>query len=407
MIIRKAYQFKLKTAADLEEKLSQMAGSCRFVWNKALAMNLERLKNKHGLFWYNELAFWLKFWKQTDELNFLKSCPSQALQQTLMRLDKAFKDGFDKKQKNKRIPVFKRKWGKDSFSYPQGFKIDNRRVFLPKLGWLSFHKSRKILGKAKNLTVKKMGDGWYISIQVEVEVKEPRHPSKSTVGIDLGITRFATLSTGEFFKPLNSFKKHEKKLIKIQRKLSRQEKRSSSWRKQKKKLARVHQKIRDSRLDYLHWVSSKVSKNHAIVILEDLKVKNMSKARKGSLENPGRNVKAKSGLNKSIIDQGWRQFRDLLSYKQQYLGGEVLFVNPQYTSQKCPICSTIDARNRLSQAEFCCIKCAYRNNADVVGAMNALAAGLAVMACQANPKRGRQQESARNRKGVLSLSKVA
>ena len=402
MLIRKAYKFKLKSTPELDRQLAQAAGCCRFLWNKALALNLKRLEEKQPLMWYQELAFWLAFWKKTNELNFLKQSHSQPLQQTLKHLERAFRDGFDSKQPNKRIPKFKKKFCGDSFCYPQGFKFDNRRVYLPKIGWVGFHKSRSIEGKQKNLTVKREVDGWYISVQVEIEIPDPVHPSQSSVGIDLGVSRFASLSTGAYFTPLNSFRKHEEKLAKAQKKLSRQVKYSSNWRKQKRKIAKYHRKIRNCRLDYLHQMTGKISKSHAIVFLEDLSIKNMSKSAKGSSESPGKNVRAKSGLNKSIIDQGWGIFCNLLKYKLTWLGGELNFVNPQYTSQKCPRCSNISSQNRLTQSKFQCKKCKYENNADHVGALNILAAGLAVMACQANSIRSRQQEPVGNRKEVLS-----
>ncbi|MCP4050945.1 MAG: helix-turn-helix domain-containing protein [bacterium] len=129
MIIRKAFKYKLKTTPGIEQQLSMMAGCSRLVWNKALAMSLNRLQNKQSIIWYNESAFWLKFWKSTTELCFLKDCHSQVLQQTLKNLERAFRDAFNKKQPNKRNPVFKHKGQYDSFSYPQGFKIEGSRVF--------------------------------------------------------------------------------------------------------------------------------------------------------------------------------------------------------------------------------------------------------------------------------------
>jgi putative transposase len=403
MLIRKAYRFKLKMNGEIEERLSRFAGCCRFLWNKALALNLKRLEDKQALMWYRELAFWLTFWKKTDEYQFLKEVHSQPLQQTLKHLERAFKDGFDPKQRGKRIPKFKKKFSGDSFCYPQGFKIDNRRVYLPKIGWVGFHKSQEIEGKQKNITVKREADGWYISIQVEIEVPDPIHPSESVVGIDLGVARFATLSTGQYFPPCHSFRKVEKKLAKEQKKLSRKVKYSKNWGKQKRKIARLHRKIRNARLNYLHQITKEISKNHASVFLEDLNVKEMSKTAKGSIDLPGTNVKAKSGLNKSIIDQGWGIFCNLLSYKMSWLGGMIQYVNPRYTSQKCPVCSNIDIQNRPSQSEFHCTKCNYTNNADHVGALNILAAGLAVIACQANSIRGRQQEPVGIREGCCPV----
>ncbi len=116
-------------------------------------------------------------------------------------------------------------------------------------------------------------------------------------------------------------------------------------------------------------------------MLEDLKVSNMSRSAKGTHEEPGRNVKAKSGLNKSILDQGWSMFADMLEYKQAWRGGEVIYVSPHHTSQTCPKCSHVSADNRLSQSDFECTACRYKNNADVVGAMNILARGHRVLAC--------------------------
>ena len=130
--IRKAFKFRLKVTTETNQKLANYAGGCRFVWNKALALNLDRLSKKQPILRYDALDFWSKLWKKSDEYGFLKDLPSQVLQQKLMDLDKAFKDAFDKNQPFKRIPVFKRKsQSVDSIRYPQGFKIEQQtnRVF--------------------------------------------------------------------------------------------------------------------------------------------------------------------------------------------------------------------------------------------------------------------------------------
>ena len=139
--IRKAYKYRLKTNREIEQKLIRICGSGRFVWNKTVAMNLERLERGYSLLWYNEMAFWLTLWKKSDEYGFLRECPSQVLQQKLMDLDKAFRDGFDRSQPLKRIPVFKKRGSGDGIRFPQGFKIESRRIFLPKIGWVGFYKS--------------------------------------------------------------------------------------------------------------------------------------------------------------------------------------------------------------------------------------------------------------------------
>jgi len=148
--VQKAYKIRLKTNVEIETKLSRFCGSARFLWNKSLAMNLERLASRQPILWYNELAYWLTLWKRSDEYSFLKECPSQVLQQKLRDLERAFREGFDRSQPLKRIPVFKKKGSGDGIRFPQGFKIDNRRIFLPRIGWVGFYKSINIEGKVKN-----------------------------------------------------------------------------------------------------------------------------------------------------------------------------------------------------------------------------------------------------------------
>ncbi|HDL9596335.1 TPA: transposase, partial [Escherichia coli] len=140
-------------------------------------------------------------------------------------------------------------------------------------------------------------------------------------------------------------------------------------------------RIANIRRDYLHKVTTTVSKNHAMIVIEDLKVSNMSKSAAGTVSQPGRNVRAKSGLNRSILDQGWYEMRRQLEYKQLWRGGQVLAVPPAYTSQRCACCGHTAKENRLSQSQFRCQVCGYTANADVNGAHNILAAGHAVLAC--------------------------
>ena len=160
----------LKTNAESETKLVRILGCSRFVWNKTLAMNLER----------------------------------------------AFKDCFDRNQPLKRLPVFKKRGRGDGIRFPQGFKIDNRRIFLPKIGWVGFYHSRPLEGKIKNITVTQKAGRWYASIQVEQEINIGRHPSESQIGIDAGIKCFAAFSDGTLVEGPGSFRRHEDALAREQ-----------------------------------------------------------------------------------------------------------------------------------------------------------------------------------------------
>lgn len=372
--------------------MARQAGCSRFVWNESLARQKQRLENNEPILSYVELANQLPEWKK--EWPFLAEAQSQTLQQKLKHLDRALKDAFNKKLA-KRFPRFKKKGQGDSFTYPQGFKIDeqNSRMYLPKIGWMRYRKSQTIEGTPKNLTVSRHGSHWYASIQTEIEIAGTKHPSELEVGIDMGVAVFAALSNGETIESLNSFRKHEKRLATEQKKLSRKKKFSQNWRKQKAKVSRIHTQIANARKDFLHKASTNISKNHAMVYMEDLRVSNMSASAKGTVENPGRQVRAKAGLNKSILDQGWFEFRRQLEYKQRWRGGEVVVVPPMYTSQTCSRCGNVDKENRQSQSQFCCTACGHEENADTNAAKNILRAGhIARMACGSNSKWSRKQE---------------
>jgi putative transposase len=153
-------------------------------------------------------------------------------------------EAFDKSNP-KRFPKFKKNGQSDSFRYPQGVKLDNNRVYLPKVEWELFRKSRDIAGMVRNVTVSRRGAHWYVSIQTEREIELPVCSATSAVGIDMGIARFATLSDGSYLDPLNSFKKHESALRKAQQSMSHKVKFSQNWKKAKTRVQRLHARIVD------------------------------------------------------------------------------------------------------------------------------------------------------------------
>lgn len=385
MLILKAYKFRLEPTPEQSQRLRQLCGCARFVWNLGLAETKRIPGSGEKLPSAFELNRMLTVWKKMPEHIFLQDAYTDNLQQKLKDLHAAWKRCFDKKLAAK-APVWKRKnEGRDSIrfvNFEKYCRLENRRVKLPSgLGWVKFRQSQRVNGKIKNATISQLAGQWYISFQVEVETAEPNHTSTTIVGLDAGVTKLATLSDGTVYQPVNSFKASQRRLATLQRQLSRKVKFSSNWQKQKRKVQRLHSHIANIRRDYLHKVTSEISKNHAMIVIEDLKVSNMSKSAKGTAEQHGRNVKAKSGLNRSILDQGWYEMRRQLEYKQLWRGGQVLAVPPAYTSQRCACCGHTAKENRLSQSKFVCQACGYTANADVNGARNILAAGHAVLAC--------------------------
>ena len=362
--------------------MRRFVGSCRYVFNKALALHKARYEQGDKKLGYAGLCRELTEWRHNPDTAWLSDAPVHAQQQALRDLERAYTNFFTKRA---HFPRFKKKGQHNSFRYPdpKQIKLDQRhdRIFLPKLGWLRYRNSREVLGTAKNVTVRFANGKWLVSVQTEREVAQPI-PNGGSIGIDMGVARFATLSDGTFYAPLNSFKRHEVALRKAQRALSRKAKYGSNWRKAKARVQRLHARIGSARRDYLHKTSTAISKNHAMVCIEDLQVRNMSKSAAGTSERPGTNVRAKSGLNKSILDQGWFEFRRQLDYKLMWNGGWLIAVPPHHTSRTCPNCGHAAAANRPSQARFACVACGHADHADVVGAINVLRAGHARFACQ-------------------------
>lgn len=378
-----AYKFRIEPNGEQQRAMRRIAGSCRFVWNKALAFQIANHEAGEKFINHFDMCKWLPVWKKEPDTLWLKEAPSQLYQVVLKDLVRAYKNFFEKRAD---FPTFKKKGVSSSFCFPQGCELDagNSRIKFPKLGWIHYRQSRAVEGTIKNITVSCVAGKWYASIQIEREVAQPVHSSPSIVGLDAGVTLFATLSDGTMFEPVNAFRKNAAKLAKYQRCLSRKTKFSSNWKKQKQKISRLHQRVAHTRNDFLHKTSSIISKNHAMIVIEDLKVTNMSKSAAGTIESPGRSVKAKSGLNKSILDQGWGEFRRQLEYKQAWRGGDVLAINPRNTSRTCPACDHVSAENRKTQSKFECVECGYAENADLNAAINILRAGHARLACQVN-----------------------
>ena len=376
MLRYQAFKFEIMPNGEQARRINQFCGCSRFVFNHWLDWQNAQYEQDNSLkFSYTKISRLLPQWKNT--FPWLKDCYAQVLQQSLKDLEKAFKNFF---QKRANPPKFKKKGIKERIRFPQGCKLEqhNNRLYLPKIGWVRYRNSRQVVGEIKNVTVSKKCGRFYASIQTERDVEIPQHQG-GEIGIDMGIARFATLSNGEYFEPLNAFKTYKGKLAKLQRQLKNKIKFSKNWQKLQAKIAKLHHKIANCRKDFLHKISTTISKNHAMIYVEDLQVSNMSKSAKGTVEAPGNNVKQKSGLNRAILDQSWGEFRRQLDYKAQWQGGVLVAVPPHHTSRTCHCCGYTDKENRPTQAKFECLECGYTENADVVGATNILERGRALV----------------------------
>ena len=379
---RQAFKYELKPDTVQQRLMRRYAGSCRFVYNQALALQQANHESGKKFIGYMVMAKHLTAWRNGKETPWLKEASVHPLQHALKDLEKDYQNFFAKRAA---FPRFKRKGSGDSFRYPdpKQIKLDqgNSRLFLPKLGWIRYRNSREALGKLRHVTVSNNSGKWFVSIQTQREVGQPVPTATTTICIDLGIARFATFSDGSHIAPLNSFKTKAAKLAKYQRRMAHKQKFSHNWKKAKAKVQKIHTQIANARRDFLHKATTTISQNHALVFIEDLQVRNMSQSAAGTAENPGKNVAQKSGLNKAILDQGWGEFRRQLGYKMTWNGGMLFAVPLHHTSQTCPCCGHVSANNRQTQARFACVECGYENHADRVGAINVLERGHRLLAC--------------------------
>jgi len=385
-----SYRFELMPDGRQQRAMRCFAGACRYVFNKALTMLNENHAGGGRFIGYVAMAKLLTAWRNDSDTPWLREVPCHPLQHALKHLDRAFKNFFCGKAG---YPRFKCKGCHDSFRYPDAkqIKLDqkNSRIFLPKLGWLRYRNSRTVQGDVRNVTVARDAEKWFVSIQTRREV-EPYIPRAiSAVGIDVGIVRFATLSDGSHVDPVNSFQVHQRRLAKYQRRMSRKVKYSKNWQKTKSSVQKLHVRIANMRKDFLHKATHQISRDHAMVCIEDLQIRSMVRSARGTKAQPGKMVKQKSGLNRSILDQGWGEFRRQLAYKLKWSGGILLPVPPHHTSQTCPRCGSVLPENRQTQAVFRCLNCSYENHADVVGAINILERGLRLLACGEPAHQGR------------------
>ena len=378
-LIHKAYRFRLKVTPEQEALMAQYVGVCRLIWNLCLEQRMLIYNSSKKSTWGDQQD--VEITQLRKEYDFIRQAPSQVLQSVTDNLDKAYKGFF---KGNTDFPIYKKKnKSRKSFRYPQGFKIDNRRIFLPKLGWMGFFKSQPIVGKMCHVTVSKHGNYWYASICCEVLI-EDQPCADTSIGGDMGVEKLCALSDGTIIENPCSLKRSMKRLANMQRQLSRKMKGGKNYIKLKIKIAILHARIADIRGDNINKSTTIIANSHVMVVLEDLKIKAMSKSAKGTVDQPGKKVKQKSGLNRGILDAGWGEFRRQTGYKLDWRNGILVLVDPKNTSRKCSACGHTAKENRLTQASFVCVKCGYKSDADVNAAVNIQRAGHARLACESS-----------------------
>lgn len=395
MKIHKAYVFRLYPTNLQEDLFVRTAGCCRAVYNAALEQR--RTWGRCHRITYVKQAAELKACK--NAFPWLKEAPHHCLQQALRDLDAAYQRFFSG-QNGYPKPRLRRHGERFRFPDPAQFKFRDDAVRLPKAGWVRWVRHRPMEGNAKSVTVRREGSWWVASVLCEVEVAEPWHGSNRAVGIDLGVSRPIALSTGDSLSVARMTTKHQRRLRVLQQAVARKKRGSNNRLKAVRRLAayQAHQARR--RRHRLHEATAALTDAFSFIAIEDLKVRNMTASAKGTTEVPGKNVKSKAGLNRSMLDVSMAEFRRQIEYKALWKGGTINAVRPHHTSQICSSCGFTHQSNRENQATFRCRQCGHTENADTNAARNILArahelptGGRPGIACEVNRFSAQQQET--------------
>ncbi len=359
------YQYRIYPTDQQQQRLAQLFGCVRVVWNDALALCKQSEKKPKS----TELQkIVITQAKRTTERAWLENVSCVPLQQSVADLEIAFKNFFDSCKGNRKgrkvgYPEFKKRTSSQSARLTRrGFSMkENGGVYLAKIGIVNPVWSRELPSEPSSVTViKDCANRYFLSFVVEIESIQTE-AKNSSVGIDLGIKTFAVMSNGEKAESPN-YKKLDRKIRKLQRKLARQPKDSRRRNLTRIKIAKLHNQIADTRKDFLHKLSTKIVNENQVIVLEDLNVSGLVKNRK---------------LSRAISQQGWREFRTLCEAKSEKFGREFQVISRwEPTSQVCSDCEFKWGKIDLSIRSVLCLSCGTEQDRDENAARNIEQVGM-------------------------------
>ena len=355
----KAYKYRIYPNIQQQIYLAKTFGCTRFVYNRMLADRIKSYEENKDLdikqVKYPTPAQYKK------EFEWLKEVDSLALANAQMNLDKGYKNFF--RDKSVGFPKFKKRTNTNNYTTNNQkgtVYIENNHIKVPKLkSMIKIEQHRQFTGLIKSCTISQVPSGkYFVSILVDSEIVQlPKTDNK--IGVDLGIKEFAIASDGKVYHNPKNLKKSEKRLLKLQRDLSRKQKGSNNRRKARIKVAKLHEKVANQRKDFLHKISTQLISENQVIVIEDLKVSNMIKNHK---------------LAKSIGDVGWAEFRTMLEYKAKWYGREIIIAPTSYaSSQLCSNCGNQSSQTKdLGCRTYICSVCGMIIDRDINAAKNLL-----------------------------------
>jgi putative transposase len=348
-----SHRIALVPTARQELLLRQAVGVSRFAYNWALA---EWKRQYQAGEKPSEVALRRQLNSiKRQQFPWMRFVPKSVPQQAIKNCGAAFRRYF---QKQSRYPKFKKKGVRDSARFDNGpgtFAFAGQRVRLPVMGWVKLREELRFTGKALSATVRRVADRWFVSVSVEVDLPEPVRESQAAVGIDLGVSTAATLSSGEKLPGPKALRAHLERLQRLSRWHSRKKKGSNNRRKSAMRLARLHARISSVRQDWLHQTTTRLAREFAVIGMEDLNVRGMMTNQK---------------LARNIGDIGFHEFRRQLEYKSMLYGADLVTASRWLPSSKiCSACGRISEELPLSLREWTC-QCGAFHDRDINAARN-------------------------------------
>ena len=358
MHITKTYKYRLRVSKEQEATLDRYINTARAVYNLSLETKIYAYQSRKISLSKFDLMKQLVDCK--NDFDWIKEVPSQSLQDVIERMDIAYQSFF----KGGGFPKFAKKDKYNSLTFKSVKQISDYVFKLPKIGTVTIFKDRQPKGELRRATITRKNNKYYISIVTKQVIETSIKNDNSQIGIDVGISHFASLSNGVHIPNPRHTIRYSRKLRVLSRSLARKKKGSNSRLLAKMQVSKMHEKLTNTRKDFLNKQTRSLIDQFDTIVVEDLKVKNMIKF---------------GQISKHISDASWSEFFNQLEYKSEWNGNNFLKIDPKYTSQTCNDCGEVDKKSRLSQSKFVCTSCGVESNSDINASKNILAKGIGLM----------------------------